>query len=74
MLDNHMIQASACAAAKENQAYERMKATAGDVCDHQGLLTGEILLKTFKTFKNIIVLYCCNILVFLSLNVWLKGT
>lgn len=71
MLDNHMIQASACAAAKENQAYERMKATAGDVCDHQELLTGEILL---KTFKNITVLYCCNILVFLSLNVWLKGT
>ncbi|XP_039900319.1 deleted in lung and esophageal cancer protein 1 isoform X2 [Simochromis diagramma] len=39
MLDNHIIQASACAAAKENQAYERMKATAGDVCGHQGLLT-----------------------------------
>lgn len=74
MLDNHMIQASACAAAKENQAYERMKATAGDVCDHQELLTGEILLKTLKTFKNITVLYCCNILVFLSLNVWLKET
>uniref|UniRef100_A0A3P9CWD3 DLEC1 cilia and flagella associated protein n=1 Tax=Maylandia zebra TaxID=106582 RepID=A0A3P9CWD3_9CICH len=66
MLDNHMIQASACAAAKENQAYERMKATAGDVCDHQELLTGEILLKTLKTFKNITVLYCSTTDCFLS--------
>lgn len=41
MLESHIIQARARAAATENQAYERMKEM-GDVCDHQGLLTGQL--------------------------------
>ncbi|KAK2859516.1 hypothetical protein Q5P01_004136 [Channa striata] len=42
MLENHIIQARARAAATENQDYERMKAEIGGVChdyDYQGLLT-----------------------------------
>lgn len=42
MLENHIIQARARAAATEKQAYERMKEEMGDVCGHQGLLTGEV--------------------------------
>lgn len=42
MLESHIIQARARAAATESQAYERMKEEMGDVYDHQGLLTGEI--------------------------------
>lgn len=42
MLENHIIQARALAAATENQAYERMKEKIGDVYDHPGLLTGEM--------------------------------
>lgn len=42
MLESHIIQARASATATETQAYERMKETTGDVCDHQGLLTGEM--------------------------------
>lgn len=41
MLESHIIQARARAAATENQAYETMKEM-GDVCDHQGLLTGQL--------------------------------
>ncbi|XP_030612582.1 deleted in lung and esophageal cancer protein 1 isoform X2 [Archocentrus centrarchus] len=39
MLESHIIQARASAAATETQAYERMRETTGDVCDHQRLLT-----------------------------------
>ncbi|XP_078137059.1 deleted in lung and esophageal cancer protein 1 isoform X3 [Sander vitreus] len=39
MLESHIIQARARAAATESQAYERMKEEMGDVYDHQGLLT-----------------------------------
>lgn len=42
MLENHIIQARALAAATEKQAYERMKEKIGDVYDHPGLLTGEM--------------------------------
>lgn len=43
MLESHVIQARARAAATESQAYERMREEIGDVYDHQGLLTGDIL-------------------------------
>uniref|UniRef100_A0A8C4E4B0 DLEC1 cilia and flagella associated protein n=1 Tax=Dicentrarchus labrax TaxID=13489 RepID=A0A8C4E4B0_DICLA len=39
MLESHIIEARARAAATESQAYERMKEKIGDVDDHQGLLT-----------------------------------
>ncbi|XP_070709445.1 deleted in lung and esophageal cancer protein 1 [Pempheris klunzingeri] len=39
MLESHLIQARARAAATESQAYKRMKEEMGDVYDHQGLLT-----------------------------------
>ncbi|KAM7369872.1 hypothetical protein PAMP_011162 [Pampus punctatissimus] len=39
MLESHIIQARARAAAIENQAYERMKEKTGDAYDHQGLFT-----------------------------------
>ncbi|XP_070784344.1 deleted in lung and esophageal cancer protein 1 [Enoplosus armatus] len=39
MLESHIIQARARAAATESQAYERMKEKMGDVYDDQGLLT-----------------------------------
>ncbi|XP_059183037.1 deleted in lung and esophageal cancer protein 1 [Centropristis striata] len=39
MLESHIIQARARAAATESQAYERMKEKMGDMKDHQGLLT-----------------------------------
>ncbi|XP_039645855.1 deleted in lung and esophageal cancer protein 1 isoform X1 [Perca fluviatilis] len=39
MLESHIIQARARAAATESQAYERMKEEMGDFYDHQGLLT-----------------------------------
>ncbi|XP_031705648.1 deleted in lung and esophageal cancer protein 1 [Anarrhichthys ocellatus] len=39
MLESHIIQARARAAAKESRAYERLKEEMGDVCDHQGILT-----------------------------------
>ncbi|KAK5849638.1 hypothetical protein PBY51_013957 [Eleginops maclovinus] len=39
MLESHIIQARARAAATESQAYERMRERMGDIIDHQGLLT-----------------------------------
>ncbi|XP_068438348.1 deleted in lung and esophageal cancer protein 1 [Clinocottus analis] len=39
MLESHIIQATAQAAAIESQAYERLKKKMGDVCGHLGLLT-----------------------------------
>lgn len=42
MLESHIIQARARAAATESQSYERMKEKIGDLYDHQGLLTGEM--------------------------------
>lgn len=42
MLESHIIQARARAAATESQAYERMAERMGDVYDHHGLLTGEM--------------------------------
>ncbi|XP_053198841.1 deleted in lung and esophageal cancer protein 1 [Scomber japonicus] len=39
VLESHVIQARARAAATESQAYERMREEIGDVYDHQGLLT-----------------------------------
>lgn len=42
MLEAHIIQARARAAATEKQAYENMKEMMGDVSDHQGLPTGEM--------------------------------
>nr|XP_046227112.1 deleted in lung and esophageal cancer protein 1 isoform X2 [Scatophagus argus] len=39
MLESHIIQARARAAATESRAYERMKENKGDVLDHQGLST-----------------------------------
>uniref|UniRef100_A0A3Q3W7F0 Deleted in lung and esophageal cancer protein 1 Ig-like domain-containing protein n=1 Tax=Mola mola TaxID=94237 RepID=A0A3Q3W7F0_MOLML len=39
MLESHIIQARARAAAAEKQAYERMVEKMGDVADYQGLLT-----------------------------------
>uniref|UniRef100_A0A3Q3W7F4 Deleted in lung and esophageal cancer protein 1 Ig-like domain-containing protein n=1 Tax=Mola mola TaxID=94237 RepID=A0A3Q3W7F4_MOLML len=41
MLESHIIQARARAAAAEKQAYERMVEKMGDVADYQGLLTVE---------------------------------
>lgn len=40
MLESHIIQARARAAAAEKEAYERMKEEMGDVCNQPGLLTG----------------------------------
>ncbi|XP_034056329.1 deleted in lung and esophageal cancer protein 1 [Gymnodraco acuticeps] len=39
MLESHIIQARARAAATERQAYERMRERMGDIIDQQGLLT-----------------------------------
>lgn len=53
MLESHIIQARARAAATENQAYERMKEEMGDVYDHQGLITGEL-----ETLPRIDIMCC----------------
>lgn len=42
MLEDHIIQARARAAATEKQAYEKIKEDMGDVSGHQGLFTGEL--------------------------------
>jgi len=42
MLESHIIQARARAAAKESQTSDRMMENLEDVPDHQGLLTGEM--------------------------------
>lgn len=57
MLENHIIQARALAAATENQAYERMKEKIGDVYDHQSLLTGEMEISFWiYIYYNVILL------------------
>lgn len=67
MLEAHIIQARARAAATEKQAYENMKEMMGDVSDHQGLPTGEMetvswihLMCSISTFKYIRGILLCS--------------
>ncbi len=59
MLENHIIQARAQAAATENSAYKRMIEKMDDNydhCDHQGLFTGEM-----DSVSWIYNAFCCNV-------------
>lgn len=69
MLESHIIQARARAAATESQAYERMKERMGDVYDHQGLLTGGMETLSWMNMTCYTALKCCIIL--LKYAAWL---
>lgn len=67
MLESHIIQARARAAATESQAYERMTERMGDVNDHHGLLTGEMETLQYACMILFLKMSCDCVLYFISM-------